>query len=115
MNGGCKTDAREHPCMAQPRPLAAPVLLAENGERLADAGIVVAAVVIAAGRRLAGKFVSVQEIAPAQLDGIDPELARDAIHQAFEREDVLLAAVAAVKASRQLVGEDAACVDFSVR
>ena len=87
--------------------LLAPALgIPEPRERGAQRGVVVAAVVLGAGRRAIGHLVDAHVIAKSKLGGIEAEAPRQQRHRALDGEAHERLADAAVGAGRALVGED---------
>ena len=89
-------------------------LVADQLERLVEAGRVVAGVVDAAVGRLVGHLVGADVVALADLDRVDPELAPDDVDHALREPEVLHPRVAAVRAARRLVRADLREVDPDV-
>ena len=74
-------------------------------DRGLDRARIVAGIVERAGRGAVGKLVRRNEIAPDDVEMIEPELDRDALHQPLQRQIELRPAEAADEARRHLVGE----------
>lgn len=76
-------------------------------ERRVERGLVVAAVVRRARRRLVGERVRGEEVPAAEFDRVDPELPRREIDEPLGDVDRLRATRAAVRVDRRRGGEDA--------
>ena len=74
-------------------------------EGLLDRAQIIAGIVKRAGRRMVGKFLRRNEIAADDVERIEIELHRDALHQPLQRQIKLRPAKAADQARRHFVGE----------
>src|SRR5438105_4872657 len=74
-------------------------------ERLLDRAGIIARIEQAAGRGAVGERIGGNEVATDDVEGIAPQLDRDALHEPLERVIDLRSAEAAVEAARRLVGE----------
>src|ERR1700722_12436784 len=80
MDAGCDPDTCPATLRPQLVPGFFPPFMAHGLKRVVQAAVIVASVVIAAGRRPVGKFVRFEEIAASYLDRVDPRLPRNRIH-----------------------------------
>ena len=96
------TDAGEPAVAARRCLLAARLVHTTECERRVERALVIPGVVDEAERRRVRKVVLRDEVLAPQLDGIDVELARGDVHEAFEHERSLRAARASVRPGRDL-------------
>src|SRR5581483_6585187 len=107
LDEGRETDAHQRPFAA--RPLLALLLTQRRQvdalQQQVERALVVARVVGDAGRRGVGELVGGDEVAAAQLDRVDLQLARQHVYQALDAVGRLRASGAAVRPRRRRVGE----------
>src|SRR5262249_1360851 len=113
-------DAETTTAVALTRLLLADVLVAGLGERLLERRAVVSAVVdrpLADGgaARVVRHLVGLDEVAPPDVGGIEPKLARDQIDHALAHERALVPAGPAIRAGWRLVRHHARGFAFVVR
>src|SRR2546426_373310 len=107
-------DAEPAPGRARLGLLAPQLVVARDADGLVQRRGIIAAVVVATRRRAIRELLRPEEIAPAELDGVEAELLREAVHHAFGLEVEVAARVAAVGSGEALVGHHHRSIDFEM-
>src|SRR5262249_787872 len=89
-------------------------LVARDLERLLQRRRIVAAVVVAAGRRAIRDLVRLEKVPPSDLDRIETEPLSQEIHHALGLEVEMAARVATVRTGQALVGHPHGGIDLEV-
>src|SRR5918912_902401 len=111
---GADPEAEQLPARLRVAPPLLEPVVADQLERDVEAAGVVAGVVDAAVRRLVRHLLALDVVPLPHLDRVEPELARDDVHDPLGQPEVLHARVAAIRRDRRLVRHDLCEVDADV-
>src|SRR5207245_3803907 len=90
------------------------LVVARDADGLVQRRGVIAAVVVATRRSAIRELLRLEEIAPPELDGVEAQRFREAVHHAFGLEIQVAARVAAVGSREALVGHHDRSIDFEM-